>query len=127
MSKTFNIELWEKLKTDFLDSNVFFGQAPEDTPAPYCVIYVLSANEDNNSKTLCQVDREVDLQFNVYGFNDMQIDELLDELVTTLKSYKLLTSYRIKMGIESSTKCASSFSSEIGMGLTRFNFYFEKL
>lgn len=127
MAKTFNIELWEKLKEDFLGGNVFFGQAPEDTPAPYCVMYVLSGEEDLSSKTLCRADREVDLQFTIYGFNDMQIDELLDELVGILKGYKLLTSYRIKVGIESSTKNASSFTAEVGAGLTRFNFMFEKL
>lgn len=127
MAKTFNIELWEQLKKDFLSGSVFFGKAPQDTPAPYCVIHVLDSGCDEESKTLCGSIGEASMQFNIYGFNDMQLDELLDSLITLLKSYKSLENYRIIKAIRGTTKSASSFSSEVGMGFSRFDFSYEGL
>jgi len=122
---TFNIELWDKLKCDYVSGRVYFGQAPEDAPAPYCIIYVLDSGDDEDSRTLCSVDGVSDLQFTVYGFNDMQLDELLDQLNKLLKSYKNLANYRVKIAERKSTKNASSFSSEVGAGMSRFTFYYE--
>lgn len=128
MSKTFNIELWEQLKEDFLEGNVFFGEAPEDTSAPYCVMHILDSGDNENSKTLCgDMTGISNFQFNVYGFNNMQIDELLDELNTLLKTYSLLDNYRIVKSKRDITKGAESFSAEVGMGLTRFDFEWERL
>lgn len=127
MAKTFNIEIWDKLKEDFLSGAVFFGKAPEDTPAPYCVIHVLDSGDDDQTKTLCKTDGMSDLQFNIYGFNCMQIDELLKELEVTLKTYKNLEGFRVISVRRESTKGASDFSAEVGMGCSRFEFLFEKL
>lgn len=128
MAKTFNIELWEQLKEDFLDGSVFFGEAPEDTPAPYCVIHVLDNGDNESSKTSCGGMTGVsDFQFNVYGFNDMQIDNLLDELNTLIKTYTIFDNYRVIIAKRDITKGAESFSAEIGMGLTRFDFEWERL
>lgn len=127
MAKTFNIELWDQLKRDFLSGSVFFGKAPQDTPAPYCVIHVLDSGIDEESKTLCGSIGEASMQFNIYGFNDMQLDELLDTLNGWLKSYKNLEHFRIIKAIRGTTKSASSFSSEVGMGLSRFDFSYEGL
>ena len=127
MAKTFNIELWDQLKSDFLGGDVFFGRAPEDAPAPYCVIHVLDSGDDEDSKTLCGTTGKSSLQFNIYGLNDMQIDELLDELNTWIKSYVLLESYRIIKAVRGVTKNASSFSSDVGMGLSRIDFSHEAL
>lgn len=124
---TFNIELWQRLKSDFLDGSVFFGSAPEATPAPYCVVYVLDSGDDEQSKTLCRTDGESELQFTIYGFNDMQLDELLDRINNLIKTYKNLENYRIKTASRKMTKCASSFSADVGAGITRFQFSFEKL
>lgn len=128
MTKTFNIELWDQLKEDFLDGSVFFGEAPENTSAPYCVIHVLDSGDDEGSKTTCGDMTSIsDLQFNVYGFNNMQIDELLDELNTLLKTYTAFDNYRVIAAKRDVTKGAESFSSEVGMGLTRFDFQWERL
>jgi hypothetical protein len=130
MSKTFNIELWEQLKEDFLDGSVFFGEAPEDAPAPYCVIHVLDSGDDESSKTSCGGMTGIsNLQFNIHGFNNMQIDELLDELNALLKTYALIEfdDYRIIEAKRDITKGAENFSAETGMGLTRFDFEWERL
>ena len=127
MTKTFNIELWEQLKEDFLSQKVYFGKAPQDTAVPYCVIHILDSGCDENTKTLESSTGEADIQFNIYGFNDMQLDELLDELNTWIKSYKTLDSYRIINAVRGVTRNASDYSSETGMGLSRFDFLYELL
>lgn len=129
MAKTFAIELWERLKIDFLSNNkVFFGKAPEYIAAPYCVIHVLDSGDDESSKTLCGGMTGISsFQFNVYGLNDMQIDELLDELNSLLKTYTLFADYRVIEAKRDVTKGAQEFLSETGMGLTRFNFKWERL
>lgn len=134
--KTFNIDLWQTLKLPnedeekFLDGHIYFGEAPEDVPAPYCVIHVLDCGEDENSLTLCGNETGIgisDIQFNLYSTNDMQLDELLQELNLKIKSLKNLSDYRIINAIRGTTKNASGFSSEVGMGFTRFNFRYELL
>jgi len=128
MSPTFNIELWQQLKRDFLDGNVFFGQAPEDTPAPYCVMFSLDSGDDENSKTLCgYTSGESELQFNLYDFNDMAIDEKLEELCSLLKSYSSFEVYSIIGRKRGTVKMASSFSSEVGAGLARYTFKYQTL
>lgn len=124
---TFNIELWQKLKGDLLDGNVFFEQAPEDTPAPYCVLHVMDSGIDENNKTLCRHVNLASIQITIYGFNGMQIDELLDETNNLIKGYELLPSYRIINATRRLTKNASSFSLEVGAGITRFDFSHENL
>lgn len=125
---TFNIELWQKLKEDFLNHKVYFGQAPENTPAPYCVIHVLDSGDNERSKTLCGGMTGIsNFQFNVYGINDMQIDESLDKLNKLLRTYLTFNSYRVISCKRDITRGADSFSSEIGMGLSRFDFEWELL
>lgn len=127
MAKTFNIELWDQLKKDFLSGSVFFGKAPQKTPAPYCVIHVLDSGDDEDSRTLCGCIGEASMQFNIYAFNDMQLDELLKTLCDLLKTYKNLENFRVIKAIRGTTKGASTFSSEVGMGLSRFDFSYEAL
>lgn len=127
MTKTFNIELWDKLKSDFLGGKVFFGLAPDSTAAPYCVIHVLDSGRDEMSKTLCSSIGTAEIQFNVYGFNDMQIDELLLALNTLLETYDNLATYRIINAVRGVTKLASSFSAEVGIGISRYEFKYESL
>lgn len=127
MAKTFNIELWDQLKEDFLGGSVYFGQAPQGTPAPYCVMHILDSGDDESSKTLCGAIGESSIQFNIYGFNDMQLDELLAGLATWIKSYKNLESYRVVKAVRGTSKLASGFSAEVGMGFSRFDFSYEAL
>lgn len=138
--KTFNIDLWQYIK-HAKDSNgdvifngkTFFGLAPEDTPAPYCVLHVLDSGDDETSKTLCYKDENYnrngvsDIQFTVYAINDMQLDELLQELNNIISRISNLSLYRIKIVQRGVTKTASSFSSEVGAGLTRYSFKYELL
>ena len=79
------------------------------------------------SKTLCSSIGTAEIQFNVYGFNDMQIDELLLALNTLLESYDNLAAYRIINTIRGVTKLASSFSAEVGVGISRYEFKYENL
>lgn len=128
MAKSFNIELWEQLKLDFLDGKVYFGKAPQETPAPYCVMHVIDGGMDENSKTLCgEANGEATIQFNIYGFNAMQVDELLESLNSLLKTYKLLVSFRICASKRGTTKGMAQISSDVGMGLSRFDFTYENL
>ena len=137
---TFNADLWQFLrawegenKKKFIEGKIYFGLAPENTPVPYCVMHVMDSGDDPNAQTLCQNEEgynavgESRIQFNLYGFNDMQIDELLQELNYLIKSLKNLTVYRIMSCIRERTKTASSFSAEIGQGLTEFQFQHERL
>lgn len=140
--KTFNIDLWQNLRniiideeegTKFLDGKIYFGLAPEDTPAPYCVMHVMDSGNDDTSATLCKNDEgynmvgESDIQFNMYATNDMQLDELLQEFNLHLNKLKNLTDYRVITSIRGTTKNASSFTGEVGLGFTRYSFKFEKL
>jgi hypothetical protein len=125
---SFNIEIWNKLKEDFMSGRVYFGRAPEDTPAPYCVIHVMDSGDSEDNKTLCGASvYESDLQFNIYGLNDMQIDDLVQELNGIIKTYNLLENYRIVSSKRLRSKNASSFSAEVGAGFTEFYFSFEAL
>lgn len=128
MAKSFNIELWEQLKTDFLNGKVYFGKAPQNIPAPYCTMHVLDSGIDENAKTLCgDYNGEASFQFNIYGFNAMQVDELLESLNSLLKTYKTLTTFRVCSSKRRTTKGLGQISSDIGMGLTRFDFTYENL
>jgi len=138
--KTFNIDLWQTLKqiyADYPDSylgdNFYFGIAPEDTPSNYCVIHVLDSGIDESSQTLCQKNEDYNtvgisnIQFSLYAINDMVIDELLQDLNDTIEGLSNLEEYRILKAVRQTTKNASSFTNEVGIGLTRFEFQYEKL
>lgn len=128
MAKSFNIELWEQLKADFLGGQVYFGTAPQDTPAPYCTVHVLDCGIDEESKTLCGgYNGEATIQFNIYGFNAMQVDELLENLSSLIKTYKNLIAFRICSSKRGTTKGMAQISAEVGMGLSRFDFEYESL
>lgn len=138
--KTFNIDIWQTLRsyTDtnekrFCDGKIYFGLAPENTPAPYCVLHVLNSGEDMSAQTLCLKDEGYnlvgvsDIQFNVYATNDMYLDELLQELNDILRSFQNLTEYRIVKSERLRTKNASTFTNEVGIGFTEYLFQYEKL
>lgn len=135
MNRTFNADLWLHIKEDkeFLDKKVFFGLAPEDTIAPYCVMHVLDSGDDNSVMTLCSNDEGYnvagvsDIQFSVYSTNDMQLDEILYYLNKMIKGIKETTEYRILSATRTVTKNASSFSNEVGTGISRFTFKYEHL
>lgn len=140
-SRTFNIDLWQYLKMVYaaksesqLQSDaIFFGVAKENQPAPYCVIHILNSGEDVEAQTLCKNEAdynepgEADIQFSLYATNDMVVDELLHELNNVLKYLKNLSEYRILSAVRQTTKNASSFTNEVGMGLTRYTFKYESL
>lgn len=139
--KTFNIDLWQKLqeiyaaKEDtYLKSDaIFFGIAKESQPAPYCVIHVMNSGVDISSQTLCKKDAGYNkigvsnIQFSMYATNDMVVDELLQELNDVLDSLTNLNEYRVLQAIRQTTKNASTFTNEVGMGLTRYDFQYESL
>lgn len=133
--KTFNADLWLHIKNnlEFLNKKVFFGLAPEDTIAPYCVMHVLDTGDDSSMNTLCENDEGYnlagvsDIQFTVYSTNDMQLDEILFYLNKMIKGIKGTSEYRILSSERTSTKTASSFSNEVGTGLSRFTFKYERL
>lgn len=139
--KTFNIDLWQKLKNIYntkensylKPDTIFFGIAKENQPAPYCVIHVMNCGTDIGSQTLCKKDEGYNkigvsnIQFTMYATNDMVVDELLQELNDVLDSLTNLEEYRILQSIRRTTKNASSFTNELGAGLTRYDFQYERL
>lgn len=129
--KTFNADLWLYLKNELkvLNGKIYFGLAPQETPATYCVIHVLDSGNDVNSQTLCDRDSIgiSDLQFNLYATNDMLIDELLQDLNNILNHLSNLTEYRVVSAVRGSTRTARDFSNEVGIGITRYSFKYEKL
>lgn len=137
--RTFNIDLWQTLKTlsssknDLLKGSIYFGLAPEDTPTPYCVMHVLDCGDDVNSQTLCQDDQDYnaigvsDIQFSVYATNDMALDEILQYLNNVIKGLQNLKEYRIASAVRQRTKNATTFTNETGQGFTEFIFKYEKL
>lgn len=134
MPKSFNIDLWQTLRTQgFLDNKIYFGLAPEDTPAPYCVLHVLDNGIDTEAQTLCFREPSSNtpglssIQFNIYSSNDMQLDELLQELNAIILNLNNLTEYRIIQALRKNTKNASTFSGEVGKGFTEFDFTYEFL
>ena len=139
MTKTFNIDLWQTIKKELtgqdeaLNGRIFFGLAPEDTPTPYCVVHVLDSGEDNDAQTLCQNNADYQtvgsarIQFTIYAPNDMWLDEIREDLNKTIKSLQDLKEYRILSKVLLRSKNASSFSNEVGIGLTEFRFGYEPL
>lgn len=139
--KTFNIDLWQKLKEiyaakedTYLKSDaIFFGIANEKQPAPYCVIHIMNSGTDTNSQTLCKKDAGYNkvgvsnIQFSMYATNDMVVDELLQELNDVLDNLTNLNEYRILKSIRQTTKNATTFTNEVGKGLTRYDFQYESL
>lgn len=130
-NKTFEIELWEYLRkaNTSLGKKFYFGLAPTDASVNYCVMHILDMREEENAQTLCRNDivKLSNIQFNVYASNDMVLNEVLNELNEVIKGIKLLNSYRITIGRCERTKTASTFTNEVGMGLTEFYFNYEKV
>lgn len=137
---TFNIDLWQSLialysqyEQNYLKGKIFFGLAPENTATPYCVIHVIDSGDNPNAQTLCKNQPNYNwvgnatIQFNIYAANDMAIDELLQELNDNIKKLSNLTNYRVSNSKRISTKNASSFSNETGVGITRWDFVYEGL
>lgn len=139
--KTFNIDLWQKLQEIYTTKEnsvlkpdaIFFGIAKENQPAPYCVIHVMNCGTDTNAQTLCKNNADYNkigtsnIQFTMYATNDMVVDELLQELNDVLDGLTNLNEYRILQSIRRTTKNASSFTNEVGAGLTRYDFQYERL
>lgn len=139
--KTFNIDLWQKLQEIYAEKEdtylksdaIFFGIAKENQPAPYCVIHVMNSGTDVNSQTLCKKDAGYNkvgvsnIQFSMYATNDMVVDELLQELNDVLDSLTNLNEYRVLRASRQTTKNATTFTNEVGMGLTRYDFQYESL
>lgn len=134
--KSFNVDLYQTIKQKLIDlktplgSSMFFGIAPEKTKCPFCVFHVLDDGEDSNSQLLCDIENilgESSIQISLYATNDFAIDDLLHQLNDIIKSTKQTPLYRIVSKTRQTTKNASSFTSETGMGLTRFDFTYEKL
>lgn len=137
--KTFNIDLWQTIKNNLtgqdeaLNGRIFFGLAPEDTPTPYCVMHVLNSGEDSEAQTLCQNDSNYKavgsarIQFSIYAPNDMWLDEIREDLNKAIKSLQDLEKYRILSKVLLRSKNASSFTNEVGIGLTEFRFEYEPL
>lgn len=128
-NKTFEIELWEYLrKADTsLGKKFYFGLAPVDVAVNYCVMHVLDMREEENAQTLCRNDivKLSNIQFSVYASNDMVLNEVLNELNEVIKGIELLDNYRITINRCERTKTASTFTNEVGMGLTEFYFNYE--
>ena len=128
-NKTFEIELWEYLrKADTsLGKKFYFGLAPSDVAVNYCVMHVLDMREEENAQTLCRNDivKLSNIQFSVYASNDMVLNEVLNELNEVIKGIELLDNYRITINRCERTKTASTFTNEVGMGLTEFYFNYE--
>ena len=128
MSPTFNIELWKKLQLDFLDGKVFFGIAPESSTAPYCVLHVLDYGDDYDTRTLCgEMTSESEIQFNIYDFNDIGIDEKVNELCNILQGYTSLDNYVIDRSARRTARLASGFSAEVGSGSVDFTFSYQSV
>ena len=137
--ETFGIDLWNNIKNLYSDKDeelnkkIFFGLAPEDTSSPYCVIHVLNCGEDSSAQTLCQYNENYNIvgsariQFTIYAQNDMWLDEIREDLNKKIRKLQDLTKYRILSKVLLRSKNASSFSSEIGTGLTEFEFKYESL
>ncbi len=137
--KTFNIDLWQTIKNNLtgqdeaLNGRIYFGVAPEEIETPYCVMHVMNGGEDSNSQTLCQDNPDYHavgfarIQFNIYATNDMWLDEIREDLNRYIRSLRDLENYRILSRVLLRSKNASSFTNEIGTGLTEFEFKYEPL
>lgn len=130
-NKTFEIELWDYLRKagTSLGKKIYFGIAPTDIAVNYCVMHILDMREEENAQTLCRKDivKLSNIQFSVYASNDMALNEILNELNETIRNIELLEHYRITMRRCERTKTASTFTNEVGMGLTEFYFNYENV
>ena len=101
----FEKELYNEIKENFNDVlpelwqnvSVFFGEAPENTKAPYIVLYPL--NTDGSRQVLCDIDDYTDgeaiIQFNVYDVDYSNAYYIGRQLDIFLADLKYLTSYDI--------------------------------
>lgn len=103
---------------DFSTITVGFGQVPEQTQAPYVVMYVLDSNGD--PVTLC--DSQFDagdsfIQFNVVAFSNEKAFYIKQKLNEFLTSFRTLTSGSVSYTIERTTHGASPSAQTLTNGL----------
>lgn len=97
----FEQELFNYISDNFsvegFNLTVGFGEVPEDTKAPYIVIFPL--NNDGTRQVLCDIDDYTDgrtsIQFSVYDVDYSNACFIGRELDKFLANIKLLPSYRI--------------------------------
>lgn len=128
---SFNIDIWQKIKAEFedLENKVYFGEVPEEIEAPFCVMHVLDNGVDDTFSTICDDNKiyKADIQFSLYDYNDMAIDELLINLNSFISQLKDLEKYRILSKQRVRTRNSNGFSAEVGMGYTEYIFTYEIL
>lgn len=90
-------EISENFNVEGFDLTIGFGEVPEETKAPYIVMYPI--NNDGTRQVLCDnddyTDGETSIQFNIYDVdysNAMYIGRQLDIFLANLK---YLPNYRI--------------------------------
>lgn len=97
----FEQELFNYITDNFsvegFDLTIGFGEVPENTKAPYIVMFPL--NNDGTRQVLCDIDDYTDgrtsIQFSVYDIDYSNACFIGRELDKFLASIKLLPSYRI--------------------------------
>ena len=101
----FEKELYNELTANFITSlpeawqvcSIYFGDAPEETQAPYIVMYPL--NNDGTRQVLCDTDNYTDgatsIQFSVYDVDYSNASFLGRQLDIYLAQLRLLDNYRI--------------------------------
>lgn len=101
----FEKELFEYIKNNFVNTlpelwqnvSIYFGEAPEETPAPYIVMYPL--NTDGTRQVLCNTDNYTDgsssIQFSVYDVDYSNAFYIGHQLDIFLADIYLLDTYRV--------------------------------
>lgn len=90
-------EITENFSVEGFDITIGFGEVPEETKAPYIVMYPL--NNDGTRQVLCDIDDYTDgrtsIQFSIYDVDYSNACYIGRQLDIFLANLKYLLSYRI--------------------------------